>query len=74
MEYAAYMRMLVLPCKHKCCYYKLRGPIFATFITIEDQKGMKGLIIYQTKNISETDTCGHGGHARSCKGLDHKRS
>ena len=74
MEYAAYMRMLVFPCKHKCCYYKLRGSIFATFMTIEDQRDMKGLIVYQTKNISDTDTCGHGGHARSCKGLDHKGS
>ena len=51
MEYAAYMRMLVFPCKHKCCYYKLRGPIFATFITLEDQRDMKGLIAYQTKKI-----------------------
>ena len=55
VEYAAYMRMRVFPCKHRCCYYKLRGPIFATFITVEDQKYMKGLIVYQTKEISNAE-------------------
>ena len=45
------MRMPVFPCKHNCCYYKLRGPIFATFITLEDQRDMKGLIVYQTKRF-----------------------
>ena len=45
------MRMPVFPCKHKCCYYKLRGPIFATFITLEDQRDMQGLIVYQTKKF-----------------------
>ena len=34
---------------------------------------MKGLMVYQNKKTSDgTDTCGHGGHAKSCKGLDHK--
>ena len=45
MEYAALLRMPVFPCKYKCCYYKLRGPIFATFITcnLRGPEGCEGI-------------------------------
>ena len=56
VEYAACMRMPVFPCKHSCCYYELRGPIFAIFIT-RGPEGYEGIDCISRQKTSDTNNC-----------------
>ena len=74
VEHGAYVRTPVFPCKHKCCCYIAQRSNLGHLYNPIGPEGYEGIDCIPNQKISDTDTCGHGGHARACKGLDHKGS